>query len=49
MKITRRDVVAFCIGMLTLLAIESVVNWNSSVEAFQKGFNAGYTDAPLSR
>ncbi len=45
MKITRRNVVAFCIGILTLLTIESVVNWNSSVEAFQKGYNQW----PLSR
>ncbi len=45
MKVMRRDVIAFCIGMLTLLAIESVVNWNSSVEAFQKG----YSDAFLER
>ncbi len=44
MKIMHRDVVAFCIGMLTLLAIESVVNWNSSVEAFQKGYNDAYLE-----
>ncbi len=44
MKITRRNVVAFCIGMLTLLAIESVVNWNSSVEAFQKGYNDAFLE-----
>ncbi len=44
MKIMRRDVVAFCTGMLTLLAIESVVNWKSSVEAFQKGYNDAFFD-----
>ncbi len=45
MKIMHRDVIAFCLGMLILLAIESVLNWNSSVEAFQKG----YSDAFLER
>ncbi len=44
MKITRRNVVVFFIGMLTLLAIESVVNWNSSVEAFQKGYSDAFID-----
>ncbi len=44
MKITRRDVIAFCIGMLTLLAIESVVNWNISVEAIQKGYNDAFLE-----
>ncbi|MCJ8498812.1 hypothetical protein MVI27_11185 [Chryseobacterium salipaludis] len=44
MKVTRRDVIAFCIGMLTLLAIESVVNWKSSVTAFQKGYNEAFLE-----
>ncbi len=42
MKIMHRDVIAFCLGMLILLAIESVLNWNNSVEAFQKGYNDAF-------
>ena len=44
MKIMHRDVIAFCLGMLILLAIESVVNWKSSVEAFQKGYNDAFLE-----
>lgn len=42
MKITKRDVKVFMLGMLTLLLLEIVFDWNNTVGDFVKGFNEGY-------
>jgi hypothetical protein len=39
-KITKREVLFFFIGIFTLLIIESVLDWDSTVKAFKAGANA---------
>ena len=42
MKITKREVGFFFLGLFTMLLIELVWNWNDNVKAFKEGFDAGY-------
>ena len=39
MKITKRDVRVFVLGMIAFLAIESIYNWKESKDAFMRGWN----------
>lgn len=39
MKITKRDVRVFVLGMVAFLAIESIYNWEESKDAFMRGYN----------
>lgn len=41
MKITKRDVLCFFIGILTYFAINTVVDWESNKKAFIDGYNKG--------
>ena len=41
MKITNREIVFFIAGILTMLIIESVYDWNGTKTAFQNGWNDG--------
>ncbi|MEJ8597412.1 hypothetical protein JSO62_01710 [Riemerella anatipestifer] len=37
MKITKREVMFFIAGILTMLIVETVCDWNGSKTAFQNG------------
>jgi hypothetical protein len=39
-KITKREVFFFFIGIFTMLMIESVLDWDNTVNAFKKGWNS---------
>lgn len=39
-KITKREVVAFVLGIITVFVIDSIVNWDDSVKAFNKGYDS---------
>jgi len=39
-KITKRDVAFFFIGIFTMLIIDSVLDWDSTVKSIKAGFNA---------
>jgi hypothetical protein len=47
MKITKRDIRVFVLGMLAFLAFESIYNWEESKEAFMRGWNES-TNPPIS-
>jgi hypothetical protein len=40
MKITKRNIQFFFLGMLTWLLIESVFDWEGAKKSFSEGFNA---------
>lgn len=42
MKITKRDVKFFFLGMLVLFLLEFIFDWNNAVGDFIEGFNDGY-------
>lgn len=44
-KITKRDVKFFFLGILTVLLLELVLNWEENVKAFEAGFKGGYEEA----
>jgi len=39
-KITKRDVAFFFIGIFTMLIIDSVLDWDSTVKSIKAGLNA---------
>ncbi len=41
MKITKRDVIAFLLGFLTLFIIESLYDWEGTKKAINDGYRAG--------
>ena len=41
LKITKRDVLFFFVGVFTVIIIDTVVNWEDSKEAFREGFEEG--------
>jgi len=41
MKITSRDIKVFILGFIAFFIVESIYNWESSVNAFKRGFNNG--------
>lgn len=41
MKITKRDVSFFFLGILTLFLFELITDWDNSINDFKKGFNEG--------
>lgn len=41
-KITKRDILFFISGMLLMLVIEAIYDWDSAKQSFMKGLN----DAP---
>jgi len=44
MKITSRDIKMFILGFIVFIIAESIYNWESSVNAFKRGWNeAGST------
>ena len=41
MKITKRDVLCFFIGVVTYFAINTILDWDSNKKAFIDGYNKG--------
>ncbi|MDX5476895.1 MAG: hypothetical protein LPJ98_00445 [Cyclobacteriaceae bacterium] len=40
-KITKRDVGFFFLGIFSIFLLETILNWDQTVEAFKKGYNDG--------
>ncbi len=45
MKITKRDVTFFVLGLFTFFLIDVLTNWDESRANFSKGFSEGFNDA----
>ena len=43
MKITNRDIKIFILGFVTFFLVESIYNWESSINEFKRGWNDGST------
>ncbi len=43
-NITKREVIFFILGLITMLIVESIYNWNDSKKAFMKGWNGYETE-----
>lgn len=43
MKITKREVRFFLLGMLAMFLVEAVWDWKDSLAAFKRGFNEAGT------
>lgn len=39
MKLTKRDLRIFLLGMLAMFAIECIYDWKDTVASFKKGYN----------
>jgi hypothetical protein len=44
-RITKRDIVAFIIGVLFMGIMDVAFNWEETKTVFSKGFNDGFEDA----
>jgi len=44
-KITKRDVRVFFLGILTVLFLEMVLNWKENVKAIEEAYKEGYEAA----
>ena len=49
MKITKRNIIFFFAGILTLFLIQCIIDWEGTIGAMTQGFKDGYNDAPLKR
>ncbi len=41
LRIKKRDIAFFFIGILFIFLVDLVINWNDNTQAFKDGFNAG--------
>lgn len=41
MKITKRDVFIFILGILTMFILESIYDWESTKKSFNEGYQQG--------
>ena len=48
MKITRRDLKFFLLGILTVFLLETVLNWEDTKKAFKDGFDAASNKTEVS-
>ena len=39
MKIKKRDIKFFILGILAFLIVDTIMNWNNAKKGFQKGYN----------
>jgi hypothetical protein len=44
LKITKRNILFFILGLLSYFIIDIIWNWNDSVRDFKEGFKEGYED-----
>ena len=49
MRITKRDVKVFLLGMLTMFLFLSLYDWQNNLSEIQKGFDAGYSDSKIKK
>ena len=40
MKITKRDVAFFALGIFAIFIIESIIDWNGTKKSFKDGYNS---------
>ncbi|MDG1194754.1 MAG: hypothetical protein P8N27_04515 [Polaribacter sp.] len=40
MKITKRDIAFFALGIFTIFIIESIIDWDGSKKSFKDSFNS---------
>lgn len=45
LNITKRDIKFFFLGVLTLIFIDLIINWEENKQAIIEGFNDGYNSA----
>lgn len=45
LNITKRDVKFFFLGVITVIIIDTLINWKESKRSFIDGFNGGRTEA----
>ena len=43
-KITKRDLLFFIIGVITMITIDAIINWDDNMVAFKEGFDTGFKD-----
>lgn len=41
MKITKRDLLFFIIGLVTMFIVESIFDWKGTKDAYMKGYDEG--------
>lgn len=41
MKITKRDIKFFVLGLFTMIIVDIISDWEGSVQSFKDGYNAG--------
>lgn len=44
MKITKREIIFFIAGILTIFVIETIYDWNGFKDAVKRGYNDGYKE-----
>ncbi len=44
-KITKREIIAFLLGIIFCFIINMMFNWKENVSDFKKGFTEGYNSA----
>ena len=49
MKIKGRDIRFFFLGVLTILIIETILNWNDSKKSFIKGVKDGFGQTEIEK
>lgn len=42
MKITKREIIAFFVGVISLFLIETIVDWKDVKSSYVRGFYDGY-------
>jgi hypothetical protein len=45
MKITKRDIIFFVVGLFTMLMIESIYDWEGTKQAAKEGWETGMSRA----
>ncbi|WP_297335930.1 hypothetical protein [Algoriphagus sp.] len=41
-KITKREIIAFILGIVSILTLDTSLNWDHAKDAFQSGYEDGY-------
>ncbi len=49
LKITKRDVLFFVLGLLTFFIIELILNWGEAVEGFKEGYEDGLSSVRIEK
>lgn len=46
-KITKREIIAFILGLFTFIIIDTALNWEEAKAAIRKGYESGSNDMML--